>query len=316
MTAPTDAAGYTLAVVGFGTMGQGIAVAAAAAGATVRGYDRDEVLPGARDSLRGRWQRFTGADVAEGDEPGGITVTGDLATAVAGADMVVEAVSEDVSVKVPVLAEVSGLASPDAVVATNTSSLPIDVLADAVTHPRRFVATHFFNPAELVPCVEVAAAPATASATVDCACAVLTAVGKEPVVVRAAPGFIANRLQLALFLEALACVDEGLATPEQVDAVVRRSFGFRLPAYGPFRIADMAGLDVYASILDTLEETYGPQFAQPESLRGLVAEGRLGTKAGRGFAAYTEAEVDALMRERDGRYRRMLGAVDAEHAQD
>ena len=116
------------------------------------------------------------------------------------------------------------------------------------------------------------------------------------------PGFVANRIQNALFLEAVRCVEEGLASPQEVDEVVRSCFGFRLPFFGPFQIADMAGLDVYESVLDVLEDGLGERFEAPDSLRDLVQRGRTGTKSGAGFLEYTEEERERLLLERDRRY--------------
>jgi 3-hydroxybutyryl-CoA dehydrogenase len=113
---------------------------------------------------------------------------------------------------------------------------------------------------------------------------------------------VANRIQNALFLEALRCVEEGLASPQEVDGVVRSCFGFRLPFFGPFQIADMAGLDVYVSVLETLEEGLGERFETPGALRELVERGRTGTKSGAGFLEYSDEERERLLIERDRRY--------------
>ena len=130
----------------------------------------------------------------------------------------------------------------------------------------------------------------------------LRRIGKRPAEVADHPGFVANRLQMALLREAIAIVDEGLATPESLDEVVRTTFGFRLPFFGPFLIADMAGLDTYASVFETLESGIGPEFAVPGALRELVDAGKFGTKSGEGFREYTDEEREALLLERDRRY--------------
>src|ERR671919_1925955 len=122
------------------------------------------------------------------------------------------------------------------------------------------------------------------------------------------PGFVANRIQMALFREALACVEDGLASPEEVDEVVRSCFGFRMPFFGPFQIADMAGLDVYASVFETLEQGLGERFRVPDALRDLVEQGRTGTKSGAGFLEYSDEEREQLLLERDRRYA-ALGAL-------
>jgi 3-hydroxybutyryl-CoA dehydrogenase len=137
----------------------------------------------------------------------------------------------------------------------------------------------------------------------------LCSAGKEPVEVGACVGFVANRLQLALFLEALACVEEGVVTAADLDTVVRRTLGVRLPAFGPFAVADMAGLDVYRAILTVLHEQYGDRFAVPPRLARIVDAGRLGVKSGAGIFEYDEQELRDLAPRRDAVYRRLLEAT-------
>jgi len=130
----------------------------------------------------------------------------------------------------------------------------------------------------------------------------LGSIGKRPSVVSSSVGFIANRLQMALFCEAARCVDEGLASPRDIDEVVRSCFGFRLPYFGPFQIADMAGLDVYQAVIEQHQQGFGGRFNVPESLRRLVQEGRHGTAAGGGFYEYEDGTPDTILVERDRRY--------------
>jgi 3-hydroxybutyryl-CoA dehydrogenase len=171
-----------------------------------------------------------------------------------------------------------------------------------VERPGRFVGTHWFNPPEWTPGVEVIPAAATDPEVVERVMVFLRALGKRPAAVGDGPGFVANRIQNALFLEALRCVEEGLASPQEVDEVVRSCFGFRLPFFGPFQIADMAGLDVYVSVLETLREGLGERFETPDALRELVEQGRTGTKSGAGFLEYSDEERERLLLERDRRY--------------
>jgi 3-hydroxybutyryl-CoA dehydrogenase len=161
---------------------------------------------------------------------------------------------------------------------------------------------HWFVPPLLVPCVEVIPGPSTGKGVVEQVVEVLTRLGKAAVVVGDGPGFVANRIQFAMFREAARIVEDGLATPEQVDEVVRSSFGYRLPFFGPFTIADMAGLDVYADIYETLERDLGPRFSAPAVLREHVERGELGVKAGRGFSGLSQAEADELIAKRDRAY--------------
>jgi 3-hydroxybutyryl-CoA dehydrogenase len=165
---------------------------------------------------------------------------------------------------------------------------------------------HWFNPPEWTPGVEVIPAATTDAETVGRLVGFLRSIGKRPAVVGSGPGFVANRIQNALFLEAVRCVEDGLASPEEVDEVVRSCFGFRLPFFGPFAIADMAGLDVYASVLGVLEDGLGGRFAPPRMLLDLVEEGRTGTKGGAGFLEYTEEQRERLLLKRDRRYAALL----------
>lgn len=298
------------AVLGAGTMGLGVAECFAAAGITVRLADATPEL--AREAkeklvLRTRGHAEAGL-VPQGalERAGRVETADDASLAVADAEFVFEAVPEDVELKQEVLGACSRNASAEAVVVSNTSSLPINTLAGFVEGPERFCGMHWFNPPEWTPGVEVIPAETTDPGTVERLVGFLRSVGKRPAVVGDGPGFVANRLQNALFLEAVRCVEDGLATPEEVDEVARSCFGFRLPFFGPFGIADMAGLDVYASVLKVLEEGLGERFAPPEMLLDLVEEGRIGTKSGAGFVEYTEEERERLLLERDRRYAALL----------
>ena len=225
----------------------------------------------------------------------------DVAAAVDGAELVFEAVPEDIGLKEEILGSCSE-AARDAVIVSNTSSLPINDLSEFVDGPGRFCGMHWFNPPEWTPGVEVIPAASTEEEVVGRLVEFLRSIGKRPAVVGDGPGFVANRIQNALFLEAVRCVEEGLASPQEVDEVVRSCFGFRLPFFGPFQVADMAGLDVYESVLDVLRDGLGGRFEAPGSLRDLVEKGRTGTKSGAGFLEYTDEERERLLLERDRRY--------------
>jgi 3-hydroxybutyryl-CoA dehydrogenase len=240
-----------------------------------------------------------------------VQAVGDITAAVESVDLVFEAVPEQLDLKRDVLAAISAAAPQEAVIATNTSSLPIDDLAASMHHPGRFLGMHWFNPPEWTPGVEIIRGPATDPDVVTRVLAFLRAIGKHPIMVGSGPGFVANRLQFALFREALACVEDGLASPEEVDEVVHSCFGFRLPFFGPFQIADMAGLDVYANVFETLERDLGDRFRVPPALRALVEQGRLGVKSGAGFSTYTPEAREHLLLTRD-RYYAALAALLAE----
>jgi 3-hydroxybutyryl-CoA dehydrogenase len=296
----------TVAVVGAGTMGLGVAECFAAAGINVRLTDATpDLTRQAKERLveRARGHAAAGLLAEEAAERVESVETADSAAeAASGVDLVFEAVPEDMDLKRETLGACSGAAPPGAVIVSNTSSLPINTLAGFVGSPERFCGMHWFNPPEWTPGVEVIPSAATDAETVERVVGFLRGVGKRPAVVGDGPGFVANRIQNALFLEAVRCVEEGLASPQEVDEVVRSCFGFRLPFFGPFQIADMAGLDVYESVLGVLEEGLGERFEAPETLRKLVEDGRTGTKSGAGFLDYTEEERDRLLTERDRRY--------------
>lgn len=236
----------------------------------------------------------------------------DIAGAVRMADLVIECVTEDYEVKKGVLGACDAAARPDAVLASNTSSLDLEVLGGFVGRPARFLGMHWFNPPEWTPGVEVVPVSVTDAETVDRVVDLLREVGKRPAVVSAGVGFIANRLQMAMFCEAARCVEEGLASPRQIDEVVRSCFGFRLPFFGPFQIADMAGLDIYEAVLEQHERGFGERFQVPAAVRRLVREGRRGATAGHGFYDYGPGASDRLLIERDRRYAALGELVDRE----
>ncbi len=300
-------------VLGLGTMGVGIAEALCLGGLEVRVVDDSpERTRQGHEALGRRVRTHAEAGLVEADAPdrlAAVRTADGVADAVAGAGLVIEAVFERLDVKREVLAVCGDRAPADAVIASNTSSLPIDDLSRFVDRPERFLGMHWFNPPEWTPGVEVIPSGATDHQVVERTVAVLRAIGKRPTVVGDGPGFVANRLQSALFAEAVACVDDGLATPGQVDEVVRTTFGFRLPFFGPFQIADMAGLDVYREVFRTLERGLGERFRPPAALERLVEADRRGTKNGAGFLDYTADERERLVAERDRRYAALDGLL-------
>jgi 3-hydroxybutyryl-CoA dehydrogenase len=294
------------AIIGAGTMGLGVAEAWLAAGVDVRLLDASPEqtrLAHAQLAQRVRGHAEAGlVDPAVLARVPALPAAEDIASAVADVDLVFEAVFERVDVKQGVLEAIEAGARRETLIASNTSSLPIDDLAAWLQHPQRFFGMHWFNPPEWTPGVELIPAQVTDPQAVEQARAFLQAIGKRPIVVGSGPGFVANRIQMALFREALACVEDGLASPAEVDEVVRSCFGFRLPFFGPFQIADMAGLDVYQHVFGILERGLGERFQAPAALAAHVDQGQYGTKTGRGFFSYTAEERERLLIERDRRY--------------
>ncbi|RRO18684.1 3-hydroxyacyl-CoA dehydrogenase family protein [Saccharopolyspora rhizosphaerae] len=316
-----------VAVVGAGYMGGGIAQSFAA-----HGIDcdvADESAQRARERVQ-RLHEEAGEFAADGLLPPRMAdavrehlrAADSLESAVDGAGYVAEAVPERVDMKSAVLERISANVGRDVVIGTNTSAIPIGELASNVTAPERFLGVHWMNPAPFVPSVEVIPAAGTGSSVVEHVVELLRSVGKVPTVVGDSPGFVANRLQYALFREAARLVEEGVAAPAQVDEVVRNSFGFRLPFFGPFAIADIAGLDVYRDGFTTLEAAYGERIGTPHLLTDQVERGRHGLKSGQGFYEFTDGLGAEVARHRDRAYaelnrlRERLGRVELREQAD
>ena len=276
------------AVLGAGTMGAGIAWALCDSGLPVVMRDVDDSqLERGMASARSMYDfplqrgRMTAEDVAA--KLARIEPTTDLA-ALAGADLVIEAVTEDPDLKKRVLRELEGRVGADAIIATNTSSLPIDELAGALERPERFVAVHFFNPVHRMPLVEIARAPATTDPVLATAVALARTLGKTPIVVGGRPGFVSNRVLFPYLLEALHLADGGDGT-DDLDGLDRFAIEFGLPM-GPYRLMDEIGIDVTVKIADSLERSFGGRYRCPELARELADAGKLGRKNGEGFYAY------------------------------
>ncbi|WP_285042793.1 3-hydroxyacyl-CoA dehydrogenase family protein [Plantibacter sp. LMC-P-059a] len=279
---------HTIAVVGSGYMGGGIAQVLALSGATVRIADiSEEIARKNYDRLIAETEQF----VADGLFPAdaveriraNVSPAASIEEAVTGADFIEEAVPEKIEIKHETLRRISAAASPDAIIGSNTSTILIGSLAEAVTNPERFLGVHFSNPAPFIPGVELIPHETTADAAIATVEEIVAATGKETARVKDSTGFVLNRLQYALFHEATQLVEEGVATAEDIDTIVRTTFGFRLPVFGPFAIADMAGLDVYSFCYASLQTRWPERFATPDSLKELVDAGKFGTKSGAGY---------------------------------
>lgn len=297
-------------VVGSGYMGGGISMVFALGGYDVTLADVDA------DTAQRSWERVVKeAERAESQELLGVdsaarvrerlTYANSIAEAVASADFITEAVPEQLSIKLDTLHLVSDAARSDAVIATNTSVISISELSRSVDNPERFLGVHWMNPAPFIPGVEIIAGDKTHESTVELSEKLIRAIGKTPARVADTPGFVANRLQFALYKEAVRIVEEGVATPAQIDTVVSNTFGFRLALFGPFAIGDMAGLDVYESSYRTLERAFGERFAVPTPLARLVEDGNLGLKSGHGYLDIAPEEVTDLLRYRALAYARL-----------
>jgi 3-hydroxybutyryl-CoA dehydrogenase len=277
-----------VAVLGAGTMGHGIAQVVATAGMTVVIRDVDEkVLDAARGkiekSLDKLVEKGTVTAKARDSALAAISTTKDLGEAAKDADLVVEAIPERMDLKLETFRALDGLAPAHALLATNTSSLSVTEIAGAVADPGRVVGLHFFNPVPLMKLLEIIRGLRTGDDAIARARAFGDRIGKTAIVVKDWPGFASSRLGVALGAEAIRMVEEGVASPEDIDTAME--LGYRHPM-GPLRLGDLVGLDIRLAILEHLHRELGEQFRPPTLLRQMVRAGKLGRKTGEGFYKY------------------------------
>jgi 3-hydroxyacyl-CoA dehydrogenase len=306
----------TVAVIGAGVMGSGIAQTFAQAGCTVRlQARRDATLQAALDRITKNQAAMVQAGllggVAAEEARGRIHATTDLAEAVRGCQFVSESVPEDLAQKQAVFAALDREAPPEAVLSTDTSGLSVSAIAAATTRPQGVVGFHWMNPPHLMPPVEVIRGERTADAVMDLACALARRIGRVPIrVEKDVPGFLWNRLQLALVREALHVVEEGIADPEAVDQAITAGLGLRWTAVGPFRLMDLAGLATFHAIAAYLYRDLSAAQAPQPILGDKVARGEMGLRAGRGFYNYPPGSADAAIAARDAKLFALLKALD------
>ncbi|MFI6624837.1 3-hydroxyacyl-CoA dehydrogenase family protein [Streptomyces sp. NPDC050528] len=284
MSPTPHSAPVVVGVIGGGRMGAGIAQSFAAAGSSVTVVESGEAASAAAldrvaTGLKRAAERGLLSEPAE-QILARVTMADSVEGLPADADLVVEAVPEDAGLKARVLAAAERAVGATTVLATNTSSLSVTELAAALTRPGRFLGMHFFNPVPASALVEIVVAPHTEPAAVSAALDWTHALGKKDVTVKDSPGFASSRLGLALGLEAIRMVEEGVAEPEAIDDAM--SLGYKHPM-GPLRLTDLVGLDVRLAIAEYLHATLGERFAPPQLLRDKVARGELGRKTGQGF---------------------------------
>ena len=295
----------TIGIVGAGLMGHGIAQVFAFRGFRVNIFDVDQAaLRAVPDRIRENAVVFealglvSAERIAEGLDS--IALCKTLPDLADGAQMVIEAVSEKLDLKTAVFKEIEHHAAADAILCSNTSAISITDISRGLRRPERFLGTHFWNPPHVLPCVEVIKGEATSEQVFETVCELLQSAGKDPVrVLKDVPGFLGNRLQHAMWREAVALVEMGIAHPEDIDKVVKNGFGLRCAFLGPLETADLAGIDlsreVHAYLFPFLSATTRPS----PLLDDMCRANQLGTKTGRGFHDWPEAKRQNFVRQRD-----------------
>ena len=279
----------TVAVIGAGTMGAGIAQVIAASGRSVRLIDTspEAVERGTstiQHNLDHAVKRERLSESGRDQTLGRITAGSDLSDA-GGANLIIEAIYENVNAKQSMFEAIAPLLGPDAILASNTSSISITRLAAATPAPERFAGFHFFNPVPVLPLIEIVRGLATSEPTITRLRAFASALGKTGVVVRDSPGFVVNRLLIPMINEAVTCLQLGIAERDDIDATMRLGVGHPM---GPLQLADLIGLDVCLDIMETLHRDLGEDRYRPAPLlRQMVDAGWMGRKSGRGFYDHT-----------------------------
>ncbi|MDQ0273145.1 3-hydroxyacyl-CoA dehydrogenase family protein [Cytobacillus purgationiresistens] len=302
-----------IAVIGAGTMGAGLAQLFASNSHSVILIDANpETLTGALARIRGQLQNqaefgFLQTDIEQ--VLANIEVSGKLEN-VKEAWLVIEAIPEKKELKQALLSELEEVTSADTILATNTSGISIDHLAEGLKYPKRFIGTHFFMPAEIIPLVEVIKGKATSDVTVDRVMALLETVKKKPVLIKKdIPGFIGNRIQHAMAREAIFLLEEGVATAEDIDTVVRWSLGPRLLFTGPLEQRDLNGLDVHLHIASYLYKELENRTSPAPMLASKVANNELGLKSGQGFYDWKDKDQQTILEKKNTDILKLMKAL-------
>jgi 5-formyl-3-hydroxy-2-methylpyridine 4-carboxylate dehydrogenase len=291
-------------VLGAGTMGPGIAATFARHGyATTLSDINARQLEKASKVIEMVLGTLLRGDFMTPSEAGAarerLQIAADPSPAIASADFVLENGPENLEVKRAIFADLSQRAPDDAILASDTSGIPISALQQDVRHPGRVVGMHWSNPPHLIPVIEVVRGVQTASATIDTTKAIVESLGMLPAVVeRDVAGFVENRILYAIMREALHLLDERVASADDIDRIVRWGIGYKLGVIGPLRLLDMAGLDIYTAVASYLNKDLCNDAAISSTVTTKVAEGRLGIKTQAGLFDYTPEEIERLARER------------------
>lgn len=294
-----------IAIIGAGTMGHSIALSAAWSGLSVKIYGVDvRDVETASKGFEVKLHLMTDNELISKEQEKEITervaFTVSLEEAVKEAELIIEAVPENMALKHQIYRQLEELVATDIIIASNSSGLMPTALAEEMKHPERFVLTHFWNPAHLIPLVEIVGGEKTDEQTLQQTKALIEQMNKQAVLLKKElPGFIGNRLQFALFREAQALLDAGVASKEDIDAAVTYSIGRRLPVTGPLQTADLGGLDIFYAISDYLFEDLSTDRKPGRTLSALAGNGELGAKTGSGFYDWPEVQSKAVQAKRE-----------------
>lgn len=301
-----------IAVLGAGVMGHGIAQIYAQEGYDVHLYDVSEQgLEKAKELLENSMALFVreGLITEEKREQAlqKLSYTTNLAEAVTDVGMVIEVVPEVIELKWDIFSQIEEIVEKDIIIASNTSAFPLSTLRQHAQHPERFVITHFFNPAQLVPLVEIIQDAKTNPKVVEATKQYIESIKKSPIVLqKEVPGFVANRLQAAVAREVYWLLENGVASPEDIDIAMKDGLGFRWAFIGPLKTNDFGGLDTLKRVFDHLFPLLSNADSTPSFLGKLVEEGKLGVKTGEGFYSYDDQSVQQQIQERDENFIRLL----------
>ncbi len=293
-----------VAVIGTGTMGPGIAQVFARNGITVRIFDIDsEKLSEARITLDNNLELFRQAGLITEPEVSEtrsrIQNASSLDEAVEEANLVIEVIPEVMELKTALFADLDKICDPGTILATNTSGLSITTMAAAIEKPERLVGMHWWNPPIIIPVIEIIKGEKTDDAVVRAIDNLIRKIKKVPVLVQKdVPGFLGNRLQYALMREAIALLNEGVASAEDIDTMIKAGIGFKFPIMGPLETIDMAGLDIYYKVSQYLNKDLDKSQEAAPVVETMVHKGDLGLKSGKGFYDYTGTDIKSLMGER------------------
>jgi 3-hydroxyacyl-CoA dehydrogenase len=291
-------------VIGTGTMGPGIAQVLAQHGIGVRIYDiKEEQLRKARETINRNLKLMSDSGFISKNDieriGSQIRETIDLKAAVDGVDLVIEAIPEVLDLKTAIFADLDSACAEGTILASNTSGLSITALAKATGRPGKVVGMHWWNPPIIIPVIEIIKGQATDDATVQALTDLIKKIHKVPVLVkRDVPGFLGNRLQYALMREAIALLNEGVASAEDIDTMIKAGIGFKFPVMGPLETIDMAGLDLYHRVSQYLYKNLDSASSPPAMIEDKVKNNELGLKTGKGFYDYTGVDVNELMGQR------------------